>query len=957
MDTPSSQGSQEREGNPSPERDVAVALTSALEQLRAEKERLDLVVRGTGVGLWDWNVHTGALVLNERWAEIIGYTLEELAPITIQTWITHAHPEDLKLSQQALENHFLGKTDRYECECRMRHREGHWVWVLDTGRVVERFADGQPLRMTGTHLDITERRRAAELEQRNRQRIQSILDLIDTGVLVVDAESRLIDDANPAACALVGLAREDLIQTRLDALIEDSAAWLQLPHRSLLRSAECLLKTPQGARFPVLVTASPALLDGKPSLLVSLADIREQKRQESRLRSALAETERMNRLLERQTGLSAELAAQAAAANAAKGQFLANMSHEIRTPMNGILGMMELLLDSELSARQRQQGEIVRNSARALLGIIDDVLDFSKIEAGKLAIESVSFDLRGLLEELADTLAFRAYERGLELVCWADQDVPSYVRGDPGRLRQVLLNLAGNAVKFTDKGEVSVRACLVERASQRRLRFLVSDTGIGIPERYRGVIFESFRQLDAGSTRRHGGTGLGLAISKQLTEMMGGTIGFESDEGRGSTFWIELPFEEIAAEALPVESGEFEGSRALVADSSGAHRDFLIARLRELGFQVTAVPADSGIEDELREARLRGDRYEVLVVDGRAREQLARLKEEAGEALSGPRLVVVERLSSDAERSVAEFADDVVVVSKPLRRAALRAGLIRAFGRELKQPQSSTAGTHAPRSGRVLVADDNAVNRDVALAMLSKLGVGADAVASGVEAIEALRRSTYACVLMDVQMPGMDGLETTRAIRDGVVLVEATGVPIVAMTARAMLGDREKCLEAGMNDYLSKPIEMSALAAVVERWLGGHGSELLPAARPAESSSDWDVPVFDESGFIKRLMDDRALAYAVSRAFASDIPTQVESLIELAGAGRTTELKRVAHGIKGASANVGAEVLRALAAKAEREGWPRDHSAAEALVGVFREETARILRVLVERFPDEGGNQ
>ena len=656
--------------------------------------------------------------------------------------------------------------------------------------------------------------------------------------------------------------------------------------------------------------------------------MREQAEARALLEAALAEQRLTQQALERAL-------ADAQAAARAKADFLATMSHEIRTPMNGVIGMTALLMRTELTAKQRQYSDAVRRSADALLVVIDDILDFSKIEAGKLALADTAFDVRDVVEEVAELLAPRAQQKGLELGCRVSPDVPATLRGDPHRLRQILINLCGNAVKFTDQGEIFVRARLGEDADGSALvRFEVIDTGIGIPPGAQSRLFSAFSQVDASSTRRHGGTGLGLAICRRLAALMGGEVGLRSEPGKGSTFWFTARFSRPACATEAARSrgaAELVGLPVLIVDDNATNREIL--HELALGWQMRVDCVASG-PDALRVMRSRaatGDPYALAILDMQMPEMdgldLARAIR-AEPRLADTRLVILTSMGDDLEVE-ARAAGVLDFLHKPVREGQLldclsRLARVPAEAWPAPTCDAVRAGAaptiHVVREGapRILVVEDNPVNQELAVELLQELGYRVDVACNGRSGVERVLGGAYGLVLMDCQMPILDGYEATAEIRRHEPAGKHT--PIVAMTAQALAGDREAALAAGMDDYLSKPIDLDALQRVLARFLSaGRSREVLVAPAAPLPPTRAARP------------NKRAVALFLQHA-----PAQLAAIDAAMRVSDPVAACREAHKLKGTLAVLDAKPLAALCAEVEAATRKGDLGAATSWLRSLR---------------------
>ncbi len=869
------------------------------EALRDSERRYRILTENTSDVIWSTDRNFNITYVSPSLESMTGYSFEEWGNIPVFNLMTEASmSKAMEIAERELQLEASGTGDPnriISLQLEYKHKQGHTVWG-DVRLAIVRDSNGHATGIHGVTRDITGQKLYEEKLRQSEEKFRNLVENINDVVFSLDTQGTFTY-IGPSISRIASYTPDEVIGRPFSDFVHPE---------DLERLQQSLTKTMQGDLSPfefrvidkdmaaayVRTSSRPTTENGRiVGLTGTMTDITQSKLAEDELRRAKETAER--------------LALEAKIANQAKGDFLARMSHEIRTPINGIIGMTNLLMTTQLQEKQRTYAETARISAESLMSLINDILDFSKIEAGKMQLEITDFNLRTKLENIGDALAIKAHQKDIEYTTIMENDVPALLRGDPGRLRQVLTNLIGNAIKFTEAGRVTVRVAVHENhGNHYRISFSISDTGIGIPPERQKDIFSEFTQIDASTSRKYGGSGLGLSIARSIVELMGGTIEIQSLPGRGTTFKFTVPFEKQSIEDTALIAPEgLDNTKILVATPHAETAMAISAILTT--WAPAAVDICKGLQDMPDIAE-----YDLFIVD---RDIFSSGAEPPVDTHKPTILLSPIGKSEDTERVLnLGFAGHV---TKPVKQSEIRKVLASILGNGKESPKSAVQSrndTTPEARPQILLVEDNKVNQQVAIGILQHLGYDADIAVNGIDAIKRYKTHEYDLLLMDIQMPDMDGYEATRSIRDYEKDAGLHRVPIVAMTAHAMKGDREKCLSAGMDGYLPKPIQAEDLDMEIRKWTA---SPMITAVETVRQPAS--LTFFDRENLLARLGGDNSMIERIMEIFLQNAPELIRSIRAALQKKDHELLVQHAHTLKGSSANTGALRLHELALQTE----------------------------------------
>ncbi len=917
-------------------------------KLRATEERFELAVRGSTDGIWDWNIPTSEVFFSPRFKELVGFSDDEF-PNVFASFETRLHPEDHDRIMREIDAH-LNNQKPYDVNYRLLTKAGEYRWYRARGQAV--WGTGQmPERMAGSITDVTE-------EYQLRERFRLAVEASPAALMMVHRNGTILM-ANSRSLSMFGYTHSELVGQSVELLVppqyraghpDHRENFFRSPTQRVMGANQNLFGVRRdGTEFPVQVGLSPVETAEGQAVICGIMDI----------------TDQMNMLAAmRQAKEAAE------SASRAKSSFLANMSHEIRTPMNGIIGMAQLLSQTELRSHQRDYLNTIEESAHVLLRLLNDILDFSKIEAGKLELEAVDFRLSECVTHASQLFSLRTAEKGLEIVCRIAPEIPNHLRGDPGRTQQVLVNLIGNAVKFTEVGEIFVNVNVESMSDDSvRLHFTVRDSGIGIAAEKLEQIFRPFEQAESSTTRRFGGSGLGLAISRQLVELMQGKIWSESEVGRGSTFHFTAEFTISADQPLHQSADlvSLQNLPVLVVDDNFTNRRILCEMLHYWRMQPVLTDSAAAARQALKKAFGSESPIGLILLDHH-------MPGEDGfdfvASLSGvpdrPPIIMISSGSTPVDPELCAKYGIQRFMNKPVIASELLNEILRQFGRSPEEkPNSPVLPQPSVQPRRVLLVEDNEINRRVAVGMLQSRGHQFQVAENGLVAVELLAQQEFDVVLMDMQMPVMDGYEATTEIRSR---ERQTGghIPIVAMTAEALKGDREHCLAHGMDDYVSKPISRAELYRAIESFPAvclASATPLIERAatilthpsrsdqpRPLEPLANLDhtaeTPAINWQVANELLPGGTEMLHEFVALVKTETPALLANIRHAIETGDFKLLTRSAHTLKSSVSYFGAEALSQAALALENLGRSETLERVVEMLAVLEQELARFLEAL-----------
>ena len=939
--------------------------TKAEDALKRSEEKYSNILENIEDGYYEVDLSGNFTFFNNALCKILGYSRDEIKGMNNRQY---TDKETAKKVYESFRQVYSTGMAVKGFDWEVIRKDGRKK-IVETSVSLMKDSEDKPIGFRGIVRDVTNRKQMEAALRKSERRFRNLFEQSNDAIIIHEAGK--IKDVNQKTSELLGYHKEQLLTMEIKDLHAEKNGKESNERVRNAKSGKSLqfetefLKA-DGTAVPVEVSSRS--IDPKKQLIQGMIrDITDRRHAERELKVAYQELEKKNQELGEAIARANQMAKEAEMANQAKSEFLANMSHEIRTPMNGIMGMTELALGTELTKEQKEYLKMVKTSGEALLTVINDILDFSKIESRKLELEEIDFDLRTTMEDAAEMLAMKAHEAGLELTCHIHPDVSTALVGDPVRLRQVVVNLTHNAIKFTKQGEVAVHVeSEKEENASALLHFSVSDTGIGIPPDKVEKIFEGFIQVDGSTTRRYGGTGLGLTISKQLVEMMGGRIWVESEQGKGSTFHFTARFGLGSAETkdqIRLDNLDLSGLKVLIVDDNATNRLVFQEMTTSWGFVPSEAANGKEALAKIREASDSGDPYRVILLDAQMPEmdgfQMAK-EMNAGPYGEGVATIMLTSMGLKGDAARCQEVGISAYLHKPIKQSELLDAIVMALG----QPKMGTTTVitrftiqDARKRLNVLLAEDNLVNQKLAMRILEKRGHHVVAVSNGREAIDKYETGQFDLVLMDVQMPEVDGFEATQRIRQ-IEKQKGGHIPIVAMTAHAMKGDREKCLAAGMDEYVPKPIKTQELHNVIENLTLKSVDQNKSGERPMDSheSDGAKKDVFDLNKALQVVDGDKGLLKEITVMFLEELHVNMKEIRQAAKKNDSDALEKAAHSLKGSVGNLGAKRAYGAAYRLESIGKEGRLEEAKGALAELEKELGELevaLKELLEKIDSE----